>query len=49
MDKIVTKMANLDFDPLKIREKSKFQKSPRHFFVSSPKLSPDQISALLDL
>ena len=39
----------LDFDPLKNREKSKFQKSPNHFFVSSPKLSPDQISALLDL
>ena len=39
----------LDFDPLKNREKSKFQKSPRHFFVSSSKLSPDQISALLDL
>ena len=39
----------LDFDPLKNREKSKFQKSPHHFFVSSPKLSPDQISALLDL
>ena len=40
---------NLDFDPLKNREKSKFQKSSRHFFVSSSKLSPDQISALLDL
>ena len=40
---------NLDFDPLKNREKSKFQKSPHHFFVSSLKLSPDQISALLDL
>ena len=40
---------NLDFDPLKNREKSKFQKSPHHFFVSSSKLSPDQISALLDL
>ena len=40
---------NLDFDPLKNREKSKFQKSPHHFFVSFPKLSPDQISALLDL
>ena len=39
----------LDFDPLKNREKSKFQKSPRHFFVSSPKLSPDQMSALLGL
>ena len=40
---------NLDFDPLKNREKSKFQKSPHHFFVSSRKLSPEQISALLDL
>ena len=40
---------NLDFDPLKNCEKSKFQKSPHNFFVSSPKLSPDQISALLDL
>ena len=40
---------NLDFDPLKNSEKSKFQKSPNHFFVSSPKLSSDQISALLDL
>ena len=36
----------LDFDPLKNREKSKFQKSQRHFFISSPKLSLDQISAL---
>ena len=34
---------NLDIDPLKNHEKSKFQKSPHHFFVSSPKLSPDQI------
>ena len=39
----------LDFEPLKNREKSKFQKSLHHFFVSSLKLSPDQISALLDL
>ena len=39
---------NLDFEPLKNREKLKFQKSPHHFFVSSPKLSPDPISALLD-
>ena len=40
---------NLDFDPMKNREKSKFRKSPHSFFVSSPKLSQDQISALLDL
>ena len=40
---------NLDFNPLKNLEKSKFEKSPNHFFVSSPKLSPDQLSALLDL
>ena len=39
----------LDFDPLKNREKSKFQKSTHHFFVTFPKLSPDQISALLDM
>ena len=26
---------NLDFDPLKNREKSKFQKSPHNFSVSS--------------
>ena len=40
---------NLDFDPLKNREKSKFQKSPRFFFVSPLNLSPDQISAKSDL
>ena len=40
---------NLTFDPLKIREKSKFQKSPHNFFLSPPNLSPDQISASLDL
>ena len=40
---------NSDLDPLKNSEKSKFQNSLRHFFVSSSKLSPDQISALLDL
>ena len=40
---------NLDFDPLKNCEKSKFQKSPRHFFVSSQDLSLDQISASSDL
>ena len=39
----------LDFDPLKNRQKSKFQKSPHHFFVACPKLSQDQISALMDL
>ena len=39
----------LDFDRLKNLEKSKFQKSSNQFFASSPKLSPDQISALLDL
>ena len=39
----------LDFHPMKNSKKSKFQKYPSQFLVSSPKLSQDQISALLDL
>ena len=37
--KFCSKGENLNFDPLKNREKSKFQKSPNHFFASSLKLS----------
>ena len=47
------KMADLDqnlaFDPLKNREKSKFQKSPRHFFVSSPNLIPNPNFSIIGL
>ena len=39
----------LDFDHLKIREKSKFQKPPHNVFISSQNLSPNQISAWTDL
>ena len=47
--KLCQNVESLTFDPLENCKKSKFQKSPHHFFVSSPKLSPDQISALLGL
>ena len=40
---------NLDLIALKNRKKSKLQKSPYHFLVSSPNPSADQISALLGL
>ena len=39
---------NLNFDPLKNCEKSKFQKSPQNDFVSSQNVSLDQISASTD-
>ena len=39
----------LDFDPLKNREKSKFQKSPHNVFVSPQNLSLNEISAILEL
>ena len=37
-----------DFDPLKNREKSKFQKSPHNVFVSPQNISLNQISASTD-
>ena len=39
----------LSFDPLRNREKSKFQKLPHNVFVSPQNPSPNQISASTDL